>query len=59
LKHCGAVAVASFNKANALSDSPRLLKMIKDAAQGKLKPDQEDAHALALIATEETQASAA
>ena len=40
-------AVACFNKANAIKEAPRLIKLIKDAANHKLKPDLEDQQALA------------
>lgn len=50
-------AVASFNKADALKDAPRLIKMIKDAARGKLKVDAEDAHALAILTAEQAAAN--
>jgi two-component system chemotaxis response regulator CheB len=46
-------AVGSFNKANAIKDAPLLIKMIKDAAHGKLKADPEDAAALALVAAQQ------
>ena len=46
-------AVGSFNKANAIKDAPKLIKMIKDAAHGRLKADAEDAAALALVAAQQ------
>ena len=47
-------ATACFNKANAMKDAPRLIKMIKDAAHGKVKLCEEDMAALAAHAAKDT-----
>jgi two-component system chemotaxis response regulator CheB len=49
-------AVGSFNKAKAVSEAPKLIKMIKDAAHGKLRADSEDAKVLAAIIAAENAA---
>jgi len=47
-------AAGSFNKAKAVSEAPQLIKMIKEAAHGKLRADSDDSKALAaIIAAEE------
>jgi len=40
-------AAGSFNKANAVRESSQLIRMIKGAAHGTLRPDPADAKALA------------
>ncbi len=52
-------AKGSFNKAKALSEAPKLVKMIKDAAHGLLRTDPADVKALAVILAEENAAVAA
>lgn len=48
-------ATACFNKANAMKDAPRLIKMIKDVAGGKVKHCPEDLEALSRIAAERAE----
>lgn len=50
-------AVGSFNKAKAVSEAPRLVRMIKDAAHGTLRPDPADVKALAAIIAAEKEAA--
>lgn len=51
-------AVGSFNKAKAVSEAPQLIKMIKEAARGKLRADADDSKALAEIIAAEGSATA-
>jgi|KBSSwiStaDraftv2_1062776.scaffolds.fasta_scaffold62316_2 two-component system chemotaxis response regulator CheB len=50
-------AAGSFGKAKAISEAPKLLKMIKDAAHGTLRGDPEDMKALAVILAAEKAAA--
>jgi len=50
-------AVGSFSKAKAVSEAPKLIKMIKDAAHGTLRTDSADAKALAAIIAAEKEAA--
>lgn len=52
-------AAGSFNKASAVRDAPKLIKMIKDAAHGTLRADSADAKALAAIIAAEKEAAKA
>jgi two-component system chemotaxis response regulator CheB len=52
-------AVGSFNKARAVMEAPKLIKMIKDAAHGTLRTDSADAKALAAIIAAEKEAAKA
>jgi two-component system chemotaxis response regulator CheB len=52
-------AAGSFNKANAVREGEKLIRMIKGAAHGTLRPDPVDAKALAAEIAEQKKAAAA
>ncbi|MGE0773947.1 MAG: response regulator [Sphingomonadaceae bacterium] len=52
-------AAGSFNKANAVREGEKLIRMIKGAAHGTLRPDPVDARALAAEIAEQKKAAAA
>jgi chemotaxis response regulator CheB len=52
-------AAGSFNKATAVSEASKLIKMIKDAAHGTLRADSADTKALAKIIAAEKAAEQA